>query len=259
VAIAITRTRPAVVVNAAAYTAVDRAEAEPARCFAVNRDGAGVVADACARARVPLIHVSTDYVFDGTQAEPYREYDAPSPINVYGASKAAGEALVRAATRRHVILRTAWVFGPDGRNFLRTVQRLAEAGRPLRIVADQLGCPTPAAALAEAIAAMAGRIITGDGAWGIFHLAGTPPTSWHGFAQAIVAAIRPGHPAPPVLPITTADYPTAARRPAQSMLACRRILASYGIDQPDWRRALDGHVFDRPHGQVAHISSIRPS
>jgi dTDP-4-dehydrorhamnose reductase len=240
VAMAIGSLRPDVVVNAAAYTAVDLAETEREQCLAVNRDGAGIVADACARAGVPLIHVSTDYVFDGAQAAAYREYDAPAPINVYGASKLAGEALVAAATRRHVILRSAWLFGPHGRNFCRTVLRLAAAGGPLRIVADQVGSPTPAAALAEAIATMAARIACGDGAWGVFHYAGRPAVSWHGFAQAIVQAALPAHDAPPVLPITSAEYPAPTRRPRQSALACGRIAAAYGIAQPDWRAALGG-------------------
>jgi dTDP-4-dehydrorhamnose reductase len=259
VATAIATLRPAVVVNAAAFTAVDQAEREPDRCFAVNRDGAGTVAGACAGADVPLIHLSTDYVFDGTKSAPYREYDAPSPINVYGASKAAGEVLVRAASRRHVILRTAWVFGPDGRNFARTVLRLAESGRPLRMVADQFGSPTPASALAEAIAAMAARIIAGEAAWGIFHLGGEPATSWHGFAQAIVSATLPPGLAPPVLAIGSADFPTPARRPRQSVLSCGRILAAYGITPPDWREALPRSLADPAGLQAPHISAIRLS
>ena len=259
VAEAIGVARPGLVVNAAAYTAVDQAEREPDRCLAVNRDGAGNVADACARAGVPLVHVSTDYVFDGAARAPYREYDPPSPVNLYGASKLAGEALVRAATRRHVILRTAWMFSPHGKNFLRTVLRLAQSGRPLRIVADQLGCPTPASAVAEAITLMAGRIIAGDGAWGVFHLAGAPPTSWHGFAETIISRAIPGPLAPPVIPIGTADYPTPARRPAQSTLACGRILAAYGIAQPDWRAAIGTVLSEFPFDRATQAPAIRLS
>lgn len=259
VAAAIAALRPDIVANAAAFTAVDQAEREPERCLAVNRDGAGTVAEACARAGVPLIHLSTDYVFDGSKAAPYREYDAPSPINVYGASKAAGEVLVRAAARRHVILRTAWVFGPHGRNFAHTVLRLAGSGRPLRMVADQFGSPTPASALAEAITAMAARIIAGDAAWGIFHLGGEPATSWHGLAQAIVSAGLPPGLAPPVLAIGSADYPTPARRPRQSVLACGRILAGYGIVPPDWRAALARSLPITAGLQAPHISAISPS
>lgn len=234
---ALAKLRPAVVVNAAAYTAVDQAETDALRCFAVNRDGAGNVAEACARAGVPVIQVSTDYVFDGMGARTYREHDLPAPINVYGASKAAGEAMVRAGTRRHVILRTAWVFAPWGKNFARTVLRLAAGKKPLRIVADQVGCPTPAVALAQAIAAIGQRIVLGEGEWGTFHLAGQPPASWHAFAEAIVQAAMPGS-APAVQAIATADYPTPARRPARSVLDCRRIAAAYGIAAPDWRAAL---------------------
>jgi dTDP-4-dehydrorhamnose reductase len=252
VAMAIGGVRPDVVVNAAAYTAVDLAESERQKCFAANRDGAGLVADACARARVPLIHLSTDYVFDGGQAMPYREYDQPAPLNVYGVSKLAGEAQVAAATRRHVILRSAWVFGPRGGNFRRTVLRLAEAGKPLRIVADQVGCPTPAAALAEAIATMSVRIVAGDGAWGIFHFVGRPAISWHGFAAAIVRAAFPGGDAPPVLPISSAEYPTAARRPAQSVLSCERIAAAYGLVQPEWLSALSGHGMHEVQAQTGN-------
>ena len=233
---ALAKLRPAVVVNAAAYTAVDQAERDAARCFAVNRDGAGTVAEACARAAIPLIQLSTDYVFDGTAGSAYREHDRPAPINVYGASKAAGEALVRAGTRRHVILRTAWVFAPWGRNFARTVLRLADAGDPLRIVADQRGCPTPAVELARAIATIGRRIVLGEGAWGTFHLAGQPPASWYDLAHAIVAAR--GGPTTEVRPITTAEYPPPARRPPHSVLDCGRITAAYGITPPDWRASL---------------------
>lgn len=234
---AMAKLRPAVVVNAAAYTAVDQAEANGARCFAVNRDGAGIVAEACGRAGVPVIQISTDYVFDGRASAAYREDDRPAPINLYGASKAAGEGLVRAGTRRHVILRTAWLFAPWGKNFVHTVLRLSATGRPLRIVTDQLGSPTPTTALAKAIVTIAERIIEGDGIWGTFHLAGRPAASWHDFAGAILAAA--GHAATTDLqPITTAEYPTPARRPGQSVLDCRRISAAYGIVQPDWRAAL---------------------
>lgn len=235
---ALAATRPDVVVNAAAYTDVERAEVEPAACMRINAEAPGHIARACARVGAALIHVSTDYVFDGRATTPCDE-DAPvNPLNVYGASKAAGEAAVRAALERHVILRTAWLFAPWGRNFPATVLRLAAAGRPLRIVADQVGCPTPVAPLAAAIAAVARRIGAGAAHWGTFHFAGQPPASWHGFANAIVEAALPPGRRPPVLPITSAEYPARATRPRQAVLDCRRIAAAYGIAAPDWRTNL---------------------
>jgi dTDP-4-dehydrorhamnose reductase len=247
--------RPDVAVNAAAYTQVDHAEADEAACLRVNRDGAGIVAQECAAAGVPIIHISTDHVFDGARDTPYREDDAIAPVNMYGLSKAEGEVLVRSLAPRHVILRTAWLFGPHGRNFCRTVQHLAEGGLPLRIVADQHGCPTPAAALAQAIGTVARRIGDGQGAWGTFHFAGQPATTWHGFASAIVAMGLPAARRPRVLPITTRDYPTRARRPAFAVLDCLRIRAAHGIAAPDWRHALPWHD-DVPGALLQPVASM---
>lgn len=230
--------RPDLVVNAAAWTAVDLAEAEPEACMRANAAAPGHIAHACAALGVPLVHVSTDYVFDGRARTPYAE-DAPcAPCNVYGASKLAGEQAVRAGLARHVILRTAWVFAPWGRNFPASVLRLAARGEPLRIVADQVGCPTPVAPLAAAIMTIAARIHEGAGRWGTFHFAGQPATSWHGFARAILAAALPPGRQPPVLPIPTEAYPTPAARPRFAVLDCRRIAAEYGIAAPDWRVGL---------------------
>jgi dTDP-4-dehydrorhamnose reductase len=232
--------RPALIVNAAAYTAVDRAEAEPAAAFRTNRDGPAVLGTVCARRGIPLIHVSTDYVFDGAKPDGYREGDAVAPLGIYGRSKLEGEAALGAVLRDHVILRTAWVFGAQGQNFVKTMIRLGRERDSLRVVDDQRGCPTPADSLATAIAAIAAAIIDGQGCWGIYHYAGDEPVSWHGFAAAIFdrVARRTGK-MPALTPIATADYPTPARRPANSILHCARIARDYGIVAPSWRAGLD--------------------
>lgn len=234
--------RPALVVNASAYTAVDKAESEPDAAFAVNRDGPAHLARACADAGVPLIHISTDYVFDGTsKTTPWREDDPVAPQGVYAASKLAGEEAVREAQPDHVILRTAWVFGAHGHNFVKTMLRLARERDELQVVADQHGCPTPAAAIAAAIAAIA-QARLGGGGWtpGTFHYGGAPATTWHGFADRIVerAAARIGR-RPTVTAIATADFPTPARRPANSVLDTARLGQAYGIPPADWMAGLD--------------------
>ncbi|HMA16503.1 MAG TPA: dTDP-4-dehydrorhamnose reductase [Kiloniellaceae bacterium] len=226
------------VVNCAAYTAVDRAESEEARAMAVNRDGAGFVAEACEAAGAALIHLSTDYVFDGRKGSPYREDDAVAPLNVYGRSKLAGEEAVRAACPAHAILRTSWVFGAEGANFVKTMLRLGAERDELRVVADQFGCPTPAAALAERILAVAERIAPES--YGTWHCAGAERTSWFDFAVAIFAAQREinGQPRPKLTPIATADYPTAARRPVDSTLDSTRFQATFATGAIDWRAGL---------------------
>jgi dTDP-4-dehydrorhamnose reductase len=232
---------PDVVVNAAAYTAVDRAESEPEAAFAVNRDGAAHCAEACAVAGIPLIHFSTDYVFDGTKGAPYTEDDAPNPLGVYGASKLVGEEAVRDRLDTHVILRTSWVFSAHGHNFVKTMLRLCRERDVLRVVADQHGNPTAARDLALAALRIARRAVTADrAAWGTYHLAGTPATTWHGLAEAVVAEARPHGPvrAERVEAIPTSDYPTPARRPADTRLDGERIERSWGIAPPDWRDAL---------------------
>ncbi len=225
----------AAVINAAGYTAVDRAESEPDLAFAVNRDGAGHLAKACHDTGSRLIHISTDYVFDGLKGAPYVEDDPVHPLNVYGASKEAGEAAVRAACADHVILRASWVFGAAGANFVKTMLRLGGEREELAIVADQFGCPTPAAALAERALAAAAQP-----ACGTYHCAGEERTSWHGFAQAIFAAQREvtGRPRPKLAAIDTADYPTAALRPADSTLDSSLFQATFGQAPIDWRAGL---------------------
>ncbi|MFC0632435.1 dTDP-4-dehydrorhamnose reductase [Brevundimonas balnearis] len=229
----------AAVINPAAYTAVDKAESEPAQAFAVNATAPALLAEACRAADVPLVHVSTDYVFDGAADRPYREEDAVGPLGVYGASKLAGELAVRSIQPRSVILRTAWVVGPDRSNFLKTMLRLAETRDTLNVVADQRGCPTAAADIAAALRTVTLRMIAEPEApSGVFHFAGAGETTWAEFAEAIFAAsAEQGGPSAEVRPITTAEYPTPARRPANSRLDCGRILHAYGIEPRDWRAA----------------------
>ncbi len=226
--------RPSVVVNTAAYTAVDKAEAESDLAFTVNRDTPAALAGACAELGIPLVHLSTDYVFDGTKAQPYTEDDATAPLSVYGTSKLAGEDAIRARLDRHVILRTAWVFSARRDNFIRTMHRLAD--RPeLRVVDDQRGGPTAAAHVAQAVLAILAAVAQGRAHWGTFHFCGAPAVTRHELAQAVFATLGHG---PRLLPIATADYPLPARRPANSMLDCRALQTAYGITPPDWRAAL---------------------
>ena len=239
VSAAIARERPDAVVNAAAYTAVDRAESERDAAWAGNCTGPANVAAACAAAAIPLVHISTDYVFDGSKQGPYREDDPVNPLGVYGASKEAGDRAVRSALREHVILRTAWVYSAHGQNFVKTMLRLAGERPVLRVVADQTGSPTSAADIAGAIAAIVQSLETGNSAWGTYHYTGEGAVTWHGFAEAIFAAAAPWRGSPPrVEAIATADYPTPARRPANSVLDCSRIGDAFGIRPRPWRSAL---------------------
>ncbi|HZH43627.1 MAG TPA: dTDP-4-dehydrorhamnose reductase [Lysobacter sp.] len=230
--------RPDVVVNAAAYTAVDRAEDERDAAFRANADAPGELAHACAALDVPLVHYSTDYVFDGRGERPYREDDDTAPLGAYGESKLAGEQAIRTSGCRHVILRTAWVYGLHGHNFLRTMLRLAAERDELRVVADQVGAPTPAWLIADVTRAL---IEQGRTDLGVRHLTANGQTSWHGFASAIVeTAHARGLLARrvPVVPITTAEFPTRARRPAYSVLDCGALQRDAGIQLPRWDAAL---------------------
>jgi len=234
---------PSLVINAAAYTAVDQAESEPAAAYALNAVAPGLIAQSCAAAAIPLIHISTDYVFDGTSAAPYAETDPICPVSVYGASKEAGERAVRAATPRHVIVRTAWVFSPSGRNFVKTMLRLGAARHELRIVDDQIGSPTSAADIAAALAQIAQRLRARPApapACGTYHFCAAGHTSWHGFAAAIFDAAhkRGFQAAPRLLPIPTSAYPTPARRPLNSRLACAKLSAAFGVTPRPWRAGL---------------------
>ncbi len=227
---------PSLVLNAAAYTNVDQAEIERDEAFRANGEGPKVLAEACAERHIPLVHISTDYVFDGRKPSPYVEDDATGPIGVYGQSKLAGEIAVTNAIVHHVILRTSWVFGVYGRNFLKTMLKLAAERDELRVVADQRGCPTSTADLADAIVTIAPRLVAGEKVWGLYHFASPQPTTWHGFASEIVeaqAALTGRRPA--VLPIETKDYVTKAARPQNSELDSSKFFSTFGFRAKDWR------------------------
>jgi len=239
VAAAVARERPDIVINAAAYTAVDRAEIQTDQAWAGNCTGPLNLAACCAEAAIPLIHLSTDYVFDGSKSGAYVEDDPVKPLGAYGQSKEAGDRAVREMLSQHVILRTAWVYSAHGHNFVRTMLRLAAERPVLRVVADQIGSPTSAADIAAAIAAVVTQITAGKTNWGTYHFAGGGAVSWHGFAEAIFEEAAPWRgPAPRVEAISTADYPTPARRPANSVLDCCRIGAAFGIAPRPWGHAL---------------------
>jgi len=228
-----------VVVNAAAYTAVDAAEGEPELALQVNGEGARAVAVAAARTGRPVVQLSTDYVFDGALDRPYREDDPVGPVGVYGRTKLAGEVAVAAANPRHVIARTAWVYSPFGRNFVKTMLRLGETRDEVRVVADQSGAPTSALDIADALIAMARRLIAEPreaSLYGIFHLTGAVYATWADFATEIFAqaAALGRHPVA-VIPISTAQYPTPAARPANSRLDIAKLQRVYGLALPDWR------------------------
>lgn len=224
---------PDLIINAAAYTHVDRAEAEPAAAFAINADGPRALALHAYHADIPLIHISTDYVFDGAKSGAYVETDTTNPVSIYGASKWAGEEAVRETLHRHLIFRTSWVFSQYGQNFVKTMLRLSRTNPTLRIVADQTGCPTSAAALANAIWQV---VRSKDAAWGTYHAAGSPVTTWAEFAEAIFDGSAPWLGArPTVTPIPARDYPTAAMRPQNSALSCAKFEATFGLKLGHWR------------------------
>lgn len=230
-AAAIRAAAPRAVINAAAYTAVDRAEVDEALATRINAEAPGAMARACADLAIPFLHVSTDYVFDGGGDAPWQEDDPTAPLNAYGRSKLAGEQAVRAAGGRHVILRTSWVFSGQGANFLRTMLRLGETRDSLSIVADQVGGPTPAADIAATLLTMAQALSEGQGG-GTYHYAGAPDVSWAGFAREIFASAGRDV---TVTGIPTSAYPTPARRPLNSRLDCTRLRADFGIAPADWR------------------------
>lgn len=238
---------PHVAINAAAYTAVDRAETEPQLAHAVNAEGPRLLVESADVFLVPVIHISTDYVFDGAKSSPYVEEDPIAPLGVYGRSKAAGEAALRETNA--VILRTAWVYGLEGTNFVKTMLRLAAERDVVRVVNDQLGSPTFADDLADGILTIAQRVV--EAPWaahaGTYHLAAAGCETWFGFAQAIYAqAARAGLKTPRLEAITTAEYPTPARRPANSVLDCSRAKRTFAVELPPWNdglsRMLDAHL-----------------
>ncbi|MHB2166876.1 dTDP-4-dehydrorhamnose reductase [Alsobacter sp. R-9] len=227
------------VINAAAYTAVDKAESDVAAAWTLNAVLPAVLAHETARAGVPIVHVSTDYVFDGTSPTPYETDDPVAPLGVYGASKEGGEQGVRTGNPRHAIVRTAWVVSPFRANFVKTMLRLASERPSLRVVADQHGTPTVAADLAAALVTVATALARGDAPTGTFHFANAGETTWHGLASEVMALSRSmGGPGVPVEPIATADYPTPARRPANSRLSTSRMTRDYGIAPRPWQQAV---------------------
>jgi len=232
-------------VNASAYTDVDRAESESDKAFAINRDGPAHVARACAERNIPLIHISTDYVFDGSKGAAYKETDSVSPLGVYGESKAAGEEEVREHLTYHIIIRTAWLYGVHGNNFVKTMLRLGGEREKLRVVADQYGCPTYAADLAGAILAIAERIKQYRSVrWGTYHYCGRGVTTWHGLAEKTIELAKRYEPlmVQEVEAITTADYPTPAKRPAYSVLDCTLMEHHFGVIRPLWEESLSDMI-----------------
>jgi dTDP-4-dehydrorhamnose reductase len=240
IAPALTAAAPDLIVSAAALTGVDAAEDDPETAFAINARGAEAVAVAAARLDVPVIHLSSDYVFDGRKAGAYFENDVPHPLSVYGASKLAGEQAVAAVHPRHLILRTAWVYSPFSHNFVRTMLKLAETHDEVAVVSDQWGCPTSAFDLADGLLVAARRLVSGAAAPGTYHLAGNGDTNWSGFAREIFTASREhGGPMASVRDIASVDYPQKARRPVNSRLECGKFLVEFGWRAPDWRKSTD--------------------
>lgn len=245
------RLQPAIVVNAAAYTAVDRAEREAEAAFRINAESPGLMARWCAARAVPFVHYSTDYVFDGAACTPYSEEAPTAPLGVYGASKRDGELAVRAAGGRHLMFRTAWVYAPHGSNFMLTMLRLGAEREQLRVVADQIGTPTPAALIAEVTAQ---ALQHGGELSGTWNLTASGQTTWHGFAQAIFAKAKQLgvlERVPDVEAIQASDYPTSAMRPSWSVLDNRRVQRDFGIHLPNWQDALEQVMRD-----VAHVRSM---
>ncbi|AVO56697.1 dTDP-4-dehydrorhamnose reductase [Pseudomonas chlororaphis] len=232
--------RPQLIINAAAHTAVDQAESEPELAFAINASAPGVFAEEARELGIPLIHYSTDYVFDGSKQAPYTEDDEPNPLSVYGQSKLAGEQAIGTAGGEHLILRTSWVYSNTGKNFLLTMQRLLQEKPHLRVVADQIGAPTWASTIAASTAALIERWQAGKpGTWGTYHLTAAGETSWFGFAQAIGEhLLAQGKACATLEAIPSSAYPTPAPRPLNSRLDCSRLAREWGVVQPQWRSAL---------------------
>ncbi len=244
--------QPAIIVNPAAYTAVDKAESEPELAMAINGAAPGLLGQAAAEVDALVVHYSTDYVFDGSGTRPYAETDRPNPLSVYGRSKLAGEQALQASGARHLILRTSWVYGAFGGNFAKTMLRLAAEREQLKVVADQFGAPTSAALIADVTAQLLGHYLRGapaDFPGGLYHLAAGGETNWHEYAATVIAAARAaGRPlklaADGLLPIPSRDYPTPAPRPANSRLDTRHLRGTFGLELPDWRQGL-AHVLQQ--------------
>jgi len=239
----IIKSRPAIIINAAAYTAVDKAEEEIDKTFLINSDGTANLAQVCRNAGIPLLHISTDYVFDGTKKESYKETDTPSPESIYGKSKLYGEEAIRSTLDKHIILRTSWVFSSRGQNFPKTMLRLANERNILNIVDDQFGAPTWAGDIANVMLDIANNHIKKQKTnWGVYHYTGMPNTNWFEFANKIIEqAIKTGiqKKAPNINAISSKEYPTAAKRPMNSVMDCKKIQEEFGIAQADWNIGLN--------------------
>lgn len=245
VAAAIEAARPDVIISAAAYTAVDQAESEEALASVINAQSPGIIAATAEHLGVPLVHISTDYVFDGEKSEPYSETDAVAPLGAYGRTKLAGELAIASATQNYAILRTAWVYSPYGKNFLRTMLRLAEARDNVSVVADQVGNPTSALDIADGILQVAGNLCVSDDPRlrGVFHMTATGDASWADFADEIFRhSKRYNAPSASVSRITTMDYPTPAKRPKNSRLDCTKLSSAHNVILPHWRTSTEAIV-----------------
>jgi dTDP-4-dehydrorhamnose reductase len=233
---------PVVIVNAAAYTAVDKAETEAERCQQINGVAPGILAEEARKLGALLVHYSTDYIFDGTKTTPYVEDDQPNPLGAYGRSKLAGDQAVQQVDGNHLIFRLCWVYGARGQNFMLTMMRLAREREKLRVVRDQFGCPTWSRMIAETTALALKQALTAKdlGAFkGVYHLAASGHTSWHGFAESIISLMpAEGRKCLAVEPITTSEYPTPAKRPAYSVLSCEKLKRTFGLEMPDWKESL---------------------
>lgn len=231
------------VISAGAYTAVDKAEGDVTAAWTANAIGPAALAAAGAKAGIPILHLSTDYVFDGSRPGFYSENAPVAPIGVYGASKEGGEQAVRTANPRHIILRTAWVVSPFGNNFVKTMLRLGADRPELRVVGDQYGCPTSALDIASTFLTLLDKAVSGDAAWGTYHFVNAGDTNWSGLAGAVIdRAATHGRPHPTVTAISTADYPTPAKRPANSRLSTEKLTKAFGIQPRPWREAIDAIV-----------------
>ena len=243
----LTDVAPSIIINAAAYTDVDKAENESRIAYAVNKNGPDNLARYCVNHGLALIHVSTDYVFDGTKGRPYRENDPIAPLGVYGQSKAQGEAVIRSALKNHIIVRTSWLYGVYGNNFVKTILKLSHEKARLRGVADQFGSPTSASDLAEALLIIAKKIAAdGKSDWGTYHYCGKGITTWHGLAEKIIQLAQSYRKLPikRVTPITTAEWPTPTKRPPYSVLDCSHLKNQFGIELKLWQESLK-HMIDR--------------
>ena len=236
------QTSPNVIINAAAYTAVDKAETEYERCLQINGHAPGIIAEEAKRVSALLVHYSTDYVFDGTKNSPYTEADSPNPLSAYGRSKLAGDQAVQRASGAHLIFRLCWVYGARGQNFMLTMMRLAREREQLRVVHDQFGCPTWSRLIAETTTLALRQVLAANNAQalsGVYHLASAGHTNWHGFAEAIIGLMPADEKkCKSVDPITTAEYPTPAKRPAYSVLSCEKLTRTFGVKLPGWEEGL---------------------